>query len=34
LQSRSYNKSHPSPKAYCFSKIVDKKHFLVFQVLA
>jgi hypothetical protein len=29
LESHSYNKSHPSPKAYCFSKIVDKKPFLV-----
>jgi hypothetical protein len=29
LESCSYNKSHPSPKAYCFSKIVDKKPFLV-----
>jgi hypothetical protein len=29
LESRSYNKSHPSPKAYCFSKIDDQKHFLV-----
>jgi hypothetical protein len=29
LKSRSYDKSHPSPKAYCFSNIVDKKYFLV-----
>jgi hypothetical protein len=25
LESRIYNKSHPSPKAYCFSKIDDRK---------
>jgi hypothetical protein len=29
LESHSYNESHPSPKAYCFFKIVDKKSFLV-----
>jgi hypothetical protein len=29
LESHSYNKSHPSPKACCFSKIIDKKPFLV-----
>jgi hypothetical protein len=29
LESRSYNKSCPSPKAYCFSKSVDKKSLLV-----
>jgi hypothetical protein len=29
LESRSYNKSHSNPKTYCFSKIVDKKPFLV-----
>jgi hypothetical protein len=29
LESRGYNKSHPSPKAYCFSKIDDQKHFLI-----
>jgi hypothetical protein len=30
LESRSYNKSHPRAKAYCFSKIIDKKPFLVY----
>jgi hypothetical protein len=34
LESRSYNKSHHSPKAYCFSKIDDPKPFLVVQILA
>jgi hypothetical protein len=29
LEPRSYNKSHPTPKAYCFSKSVDKKPLLV-----
>jgi hypothetical protein len=29
LEPHSYNKSHPSPKAYCFSKSVDKKPLLV-----
>jgi hypothetical protein len=29
LESRSYNRSHLSPRAYCFSKIVDKKPFLI-----
>jgi hypothetical protein len=29
LESHSYNKSHLSTKAYCFSKIIDKKPFLV-----
>jgi hypothetical protein len=29
LESCSYNKSHPSPKAYCFSKIDDRKPFLI-----
>jgi hypothetical protein len=27
LESRSYNMSHPSPKAYCFSKTDDRKPF-------
>jgi hypothetical protein len=27
LESRSYNRSHPSPKAYCFSKAGDRKPF-------
>jgi hypothetical protein len=27
LESRSYNKLHPSPKAYCFSMIDDQKFF-------
>jgi hypothetical protein len=34
LESRSYNKSYPSPKAYCFSEIDDRKPFLVVQILA
>jgi hypothetical protein len=29
LESRSYNKSHPSPKAYYFSEIDDQKSFLI-----
>jgi hypothetical protein len=29
LESHSYNKSHPSHKAYCFSKIVDRTLFLI-----
>jgi hypothetical protein len=29
LESRSYNKSYPNPKAYCFSEIDDPKPFLV-----
>jgi hypothetical protein len=29
LEPRTYNKSCPSPKAYCFSKSVDKKSLLV-----
>jgi hypothetical protein len=29
LESQSYNKSHPSPNAYGFSKIDDQKSFLV-----
>jgi hypothetical protein len=29
LESRSYNKLHPSPKAYCFSKIDYRKPFLI-----
>jgi hypothetical protein len=29
LESHSYSKSHLRPKAYCLSKIVDKKPFLV-----
>jgi hypothetical protein len=29
LESHSYSKSYLSPKAYCFSKIVDKKPFLI-----
>jgi hypothetical protein len=29
LESRSHNKSYPSPKAYCFSKIVGQRLFLV-----
>jgi hypothetical protein len=29
LESRSYNKSYSSPKAYCFLRIVDKKPSLV-----
>jgi hypothetical protein len=29
LESCSYNKSHPSPKAYCFSKIEELKPFLI-----
>jgi hypothetical protein len=29
LKSRSYNKSHLSPKAYCFSNIIGKKPSLV-----
>jgi hypothetical protein len=29
LESRSYNKSHPNPKAYCFYKIDEPKHFLI-----
>jgi hypothetical protein len=29
LESRSYHKSYSSPKAYCFLRIVDKKHSLV-----
>jgi hypothetical protein len=29
LESRSYNKLHPSPKSYCFSKIDESKPFLV-----
>jgi hypothetical protein len=29
LESRSYNKLHPSTKAYCFSKIDERKLFLV-----
>jgi hypothetical protein len=34
LESRSYNKSYPSPKAYCFSEIDDRKPFLVVQIPA
>jgi hypothetical protein len=34
LESHSYNKSHPSPKAYCFPKIDDRKSFLIVQILA
>jgi hypothetical protein len=34
LESRSYNKSNPSPKAYCFSEIDDRKPFLVVRILA
>jgi hypothetical protein len=30
LESRSYNKSHPSPKAYCSSKIDGWKPFIMF----
>jgi hypothetical protein len=29
LESHSYNKSHPSPKASCFSKTDERKPFLV-----
>jgi hypothetical protein len=29
LKSCSYNKLHPSPKAYCFSRIVDRRPSLV-----
>jgi hypothetical protein len=29
LESHSYNTSHSNPKAYCFSKIDEPKHFLV-----
>jgi hypothetical protein len=29
LESHSYNKSHPSLRAYCFSKIDDQRHILV-----
>jgi hypothetical protein len=29
LESHRYNESRPSPKAYCFSKSVDKKPLLV-----
>jgi hypothetical protein len=29
LESRSYNKSHPSPDVYCFSKIDERKPFLI-----
>jgi hypothetical protein len=29
LESRSYNQSHHSTKAYCFSKMNDQKHILV-----
>jgi hypothetical protein len=29
LESCSYNKSHPNPKAYCFSKSVNKKPLLI-----
>jgi hypothetical protein len=34
LEARSYNKSHPSPKAYCFSEIDDQKPFLIVWILA
>jgi hypothetical protein len=34
LESRSYNKSYPSPKAYCFSEIDDRKSFLIVRILA
>jgi hypothetical protein len=34
LESRSYNKSHPSPKDYCFSKIDDQKPFFIVRILA
>jgi hypothetical protein len=30
LESRSYNKSYPSPKAYCFAKTSERKHPLIF----
>jgi hypothetical protein len=33
LESCSYNKSHPSPEAYCFSKIDERKPFLVVRIL-
>jgi hypothetical protein len=29
LESRSYNKSHPSPKTHCFSKIDERKQLLI-----
>jgi hypothetical protein len=29
LESHSYNKSHPRPKAFFFTEIDDRKHFLV-----
>jgi hypothetical protein len=32
MESHSYNKSYPSPKAYCCSKIDDQKSFLVVQI--
>jgi hypothetical protein len=34
LESRSYNKSYPSTKAYCFSEIDDRKPFLVVRIPA
>jgi hypothetical protein len=33
LESRSYNKSHPSPKASSISKIDDRKPFLIVRIL-
>jgi hypothetical protein len=34
LEFRSYNKLHPSPKAYYFSEIDDPKPFVVVRILA
>jgi hypothetical protein len=34
LESHSYNKLNPSPKAYCFLEIDDRKPFLIVRILA